>query len=365
MQVILGPTVVADKFGPGLNGFKGSIPPLPPPTELTPEWFDAVQMELVNILVSQGIALDGLQFDQIAQALANWNFVGDVLIASGGTLTVDGDATVAAGGTFTCDAGSTFAVNSSTPTFGAFSEVSMLGDVIIGTDDGNMLTVNATSAFQGPVSFIVGQTVTANGPFVAEGTVSINDAMSVLGVNGGSMDSDSAAVMTWNGTASFTSRLRVNSSIMSAVGDFGRSGANMLWYTGTATFYGHTSADGWVKGYGVYDTVAAAPTATADTFVAVAPPVAADLDVHVTCWVQRAVAGDVTVALNEVGGVGQIGTSTDIAAPVTGTSTYQVVSFSRRRVSADTTPRIYQLSVGGNGQNVNLKNVRITVEPVR
>lgn len=153
MQVILTPTAVPDKFGAGLNGFKGSIPPLPPPTQLSAEWFDSVQMELVNILLSQGIALDGLLFDQIAVALANWTFTGDAVIAVGGSLTVEGGATVASGGSFTCSAGSTFTVNSSTPTFGASSEVNIFGDAIIGTDSGNMLTVEATTVVNGTSTF--------------------------------------------------------------------------------------------------------------------------------------------------------------------------------------------------------------------
>jgi hypothetical protein len=103
MQVILTPTAVVDKFGPGLNGFKGDVPPLPPPTQVSPEWFDSVQMEIVNVILGQGIALDGLQFDQLKQALDDYAFLNPSV---NGTLTVTGaiDVTQASAGTPAIDA---------------------------------------------------------------------------------------------------------------------------------------------------------------------------------------------------------------------------------------------------------------------
>ena len=73
MEVILTPTAVPDKFGLGLNGFAGSVPG--PPTQLSEQWFDSVQMEIVNVIIGQGIALDGLVFDQMKQALDDYSFV--------------------------------------------------------------------------------------------------------------------------------------------------------------------------------------------------------------------------------------------------------------------------------------------------
>jgi hypothetical protein len=90
MQVILTPTAVPDLFGPGLNGFTGDVPG--PPTQVSPEFFNSVQMEIVNVIVGQGLVLDGLQFDQLKQALDNYAFVGNPSIT--GKLDVTGGITV-------------------------------------------------------------------------------------------------------------------------------------------------------------------------------------------------------------------------------------------------------------------------------
>jgi len=113
MQVILTPTAVVDKFGPGLNGFKGDTPPLPPATQVSPEWFDAVQQEIVNVILGQGIALDSMQLDQLKQALDSYTFVNPTLT---GVLRVDGGAEIRvegggvvrikAGAFLLCEAGS-------------------------------------------------------------------------------------------------------------------------------------------------------------------------------------------------------------------------------------------------------------------
>lgn len=103
MQVILTPTAVPDLFGPGLNGFKGDVPPLPPPTQVSPEWFNSVQQEIVNVILGQGIALDGLVFNQLKKAIDDYAFLNPSV---NGTLTVTGaiDVTQASAGTPAIDA---------------------------------------------------------------------------------------------------------------------------------------------------------------------------------------------------------------------------------------------------------------------
>jgi hypothetical protein len=143
MQVILTATAVPDKFGVGLNGFKGSIPPLPPPTELSAEWFDSVQQELVNVIIGQGIALDGLVFDQMKQAIDDYAFAdpsitGSLSILNGATLYMAG------GSQFFADDTSLFIVN----TLAEFSK-----DMLIGDSAGDALIVTSTSTFQSAVFF--------------------------------------------------------------------------------------------------------------------------------------------------------------------------------------------------------------------
>jgi len=140
MQVILTPTAKPDKFGPGINGF-ATFPD--PPTQLSPEWFDSVQMEIVNVILGQGIALDGLQFDQLKKAIDNYSFVnptltGTMKLAAGAELRVESTAVirVKSGAFLTCEAGSiaTFADVNATGTITAPSYEVAAGGSIAGAD---------------------------------------------------------------------------------------------------------------------------------------------------------------------------------------------------------------------------------------
>jgi acetyltransferase-like isoleucine patch superfamily enzyme len=152
MQVILTPTAVADMFGVGLHGFKGSIPPLPPPTELSAEWFNSMQMELVNLILGQGIALDGMVFDQLKQAIDDYSFV-DPSIS--GSLTIENGALldVLSGGALVMRNGSTFAVESNVVFQVETSLATFLGDLVIGTASADALIVVSTATFQSPAYF--------------------------------------------------------------------------------------------------------------------------------------------------------------------------------------------------------------------
>lgn len=155
MEVILTPTAVPDKFGLGLNGFAGSVPG--PPTQLSEQWFDSVQMELVNVIIGQGIALDGLVFDQMKQALDDYSFVDPAIT---GTLTVEagGDLTIESGATLTADNGSTCTFN---------------GDVIVGGLAS--FTVNCDADFMNDVQLgdTAGDTITIDGVTVANEIVNL------------------------------------------------------------------------------------------------------------------------------------------------------------------------------------------------
>ncbi|GAH09480.1 unnamed protein product, partial [marine sediment metagenome] len=258
------------------------------------------------------------------------------LVKSGGTLTL------ASGANFSAADGVLF---------------SLLGDVTIGTTPANILTLNATigtvvlaslgitGAAGSPVSLPEGATLAAGKTFTANGPVVIS------GAGGGSFDGDSAAVMSWAGTATLSGRARILASIFSTVGDFGKDGGgNMLWHDGTSAKIGLISPAGFFRGHAQVDFAAAAPSFTLDTQV-VAPKAVADVDITANLSIQRAIAGDVTISIDEVGGAGQIGVGRVYAAPVVGTSTYLNVTFSRTRVAADTTPRAYRITVAGGGAN--------------
>jgi hypothetical protein len=363
MQVILTPTAVADMFGTGLNGFQDSVPG--PPTELSAEWFNSMQMEIVSVLVNQGYALDGLLFDQLDFALNNFSFDGSVAIQSGGTLSILGGGTLylEGGSQFYADSTSSFSVNT--------SDAEFLKDLVIGDSSGDALVVTSTSTFQSPVFFNgnvdIGNnvadalTVTATTSFL--NTTNIRGALLILGASGGSLSTDPTAVVQINGQLEVTGRLTVGSGTSIAARDLSVDGSNNLRYRdASATKYVHVNSSGWVKGHGQTATAgAAALTLSFDTSVAVAPIVASNLDIEASAWVTRVGGGVVTVSLTEVG-VGQIGTNATFLVVAPGGSAQTQICFSRTH-AASTTPRTYRFTVDGGAANVTVTQGRITATP--
>lgn len=354
MQVILTPTAVPNMFGPGLNGFKGSIPPLPPPTELSAEWFNSVQQEIVNVITGQGLVLDGLQFDQLKQAIDNYVFF-DPAISNSLTIMAGATLTVENGGTFQCDLGAI--VNFDTP-------VTFTSDVTLGDGPFDAIIVGGSTTHQSPVFFQ--DTAEFFDPVFFYNTSSIEGAMTVVGGSGGSLTSDPSALCQWNGTMELNGRIRVLSSTSSAQGDLSRDGAafNLRWRDAAGTKFVHTSTVGHMRGYGHSSIVGFAATVSLNTATSVAPIVVSDLAVYADCWIARAVAGDAIISLIEVAGLGQIGTNATIRINSTGAANeYDMLVFTRTRASATTTPRTFQLFVDGNGQNVQIRNAKVLVTP--
>lgn len=222
------------------------------------------------------------------------------------------------------------------------------GNATIGDDPADTLVVRAESFFD--------STVRARAPFL------------ILGASGGSFGSDPTAELTWLGPAAFVGKLNLPQTpeIGTVTGDILRNAAGNLKYRdASAVRFVMVNPNGWVSGHGQADVVSAAGTVQLDTSTAVAPSAAANLDVVAEAWVQRAVAGLVRVSLVEVGGVGQIQTAAELTVSATiGSTNYTQVVFSRTRVAADTTPRVYRFLVEGSGANVRLENARIKVMSV-
>ena len=195
-----------------------------------------------------------------------------------------------------------------------------------------------------------------NNPF------NFRDTVNVLGAAGGVLTSDATAAFTWLGIATFTGRCNVDTTTSTTAGDFSKDASGNLEYRdASATKKVHVSPSGYFKGYGHSTVDAPAATISVDTDAAVAPIVAATIDVSATAWVQRAAAGDITVSLIEVG-VGQIGTSGTITLPAKSGSNFFPINFSRPH-AASTTPTVYRFFIDGNASNVNAVTTKITAEP--
>ncbi len=143
MQVILTPNAVADMFGPGLHGFKGSV--TPPPTELSPEWFNSVQQEIVNVIIGQGIALDGLAFDQLKAAFDNYAFV-DI---TANTITASSTGATIVGTTSSVTAGGIAGINTSSGPGATGTSVSGHGGAFIGGGSGKGVNAIGGATGQG------------------------------------------------------------------------------------------------------------------------------------------------------------------------------------------------------------------------
>ena len=221
----------------------------------------------------------------------------------------------------------------------------------IGTAGTDTCTVNAT------VDLASGGSV--------NGVLNMNDTLVIQGASGGALSTDIFAVCNFNGTTTLDGRVNIASTTSSFAGDLSRDGGDSLEYhDGTGTKLVHFSEKGWVRGYGRADTIATGPSAQLNTDTAVAPRLSADLDISCEFWVQRVLAGDIIIAINEVGGAGQIGTNQTLTVTATGGNNWDRVSFSRTKIAADTVPYVYQLDVQGNGSNVTVHEARISVLPI-
>lgn len=159
MQVILTPTAVADKFGVGLNGFAGDVPG--PPTQVSTEFLDSVQMEIVNVILGQSIALDGLVFTQLKTAIDNYTFLdpsitNSLTVKAGGSLLIASTAVayIQSGGALVLENGSTLAIEANVSLFASdqtwvwgssnTNDWTINGNVTLGTDAASSLTIPAT-----------------------------------------------------------------------------------------------------------------------------------------------------------------------------------------------------------------------------
>jgi len=221
--------------------------------------------------------------------------------------------------------------------------LSAKGAANLGTTAADAINVNGTIDLLGPSTVSNTQTVVA--PIV------------VLGASGGGISSDPSAVLNWAGQVK-ADRVTVSSPPVIA-GDLGVQGANRpAFKTAGGIRRIHLSIAGYVRGHAQVDTLAPAVNVSLTTTAAVGPDVAADMDVTGEAWIQRAIAGDVTIGLI-ADGLGQIGTNQVVAAPATGGSDWLVVTFSRTNAAASTTPRTYTLDISGGASAVTVKNAKI------
>jgi hypothetical protein len=352
MQRITTPTRVLNLFGAGKDGLTDTPPNQ---TQLDAAWFNNIQEEISNAIEDQGIVLDG-SFGQLTTALNSWAWSGTPTVQAGAELVLE---TGAPGGKIRCESGAEIRVESGADLVTDTGSAAIFNGTVLVGGLGSF-TVNCNADFMNDVTLgdVPGDSIICNG------TVSCNAPLLILGASGGSLSTDPSAVCQFNGEVQLVGRTRILQTISTAQGDISRdSNYNLQWRDAVATKKVHVSPSGRVKGYGHANTlVPAAATISLDTNTAVAPLVAADLDVSAQIMVQRAVAGNVIVSLNEVGGIGQISTSQTINVTATGGTSYTAIVFSRTRVAADTTPRVYRLTVDGNGSNVLAVSARINVE---
>jgi hypothetical protein len=129
------------------------------------------------------------------------------------------------------------------------------------------------------------------------------------------------------------------------------------------TKYFDRSSSGRVRASGYTTSLSAASTITLSTSAAVAPLATSDLIIEAKLWLARAIAGDVTVSIEEVSGEGTLGTSENFPVAATG-SGKTLIWFARRKSSATTgAGYIYRVSVAGGGSNVTGYTCLITVAP--
>lgn len=330
MQVILTPTAVPNLFGLGLHGFSNATPIA---TQLSAEWFNHVQMEVVNVIIGQDIALDSMQYDQMKKAIDDYTF-GSPTIS--GTLTIDGGAGIDVTNTAALQlrAGSVFAIETG-------AVLNAADNVWVwGTTNANDWTIN-------------GNVTLGTGTGVSTVTVGKNfsDALTVLS------SSDFQADVTVTSGASVTAGKFIISPSIAPTGArelVADISGNMVYRPSGNAHYVHHSLNGWTYATGeqeadsgLFATNVSLVTATRVT------PQSIDVIVIAEGWGQRSAAGDVTLQLQYDDG---LGVYSDQGASVNWAwvSTASATTWSYFRIARRLTPntginRLYRLKVDGNG----------------
>jgi hypothetical protein len=347
MQVILTPTAVADKFGAGLNGFAGSVPG--PPTQLSEQWFDSVQMELVNVILGQGIALDGLVFDQLKQAIDDYSFVDPTI---SGSLTIDGGATlfvantallrVQSGAAVVLENGSTFAVE------GNVTLIASNNTWVWGSSNANDWTINGNVTLG----------TDASSTQVLHGDVTLGtDAASVHEIRGevglfGNLDLNGNNLTNASRLALVPGSLPLNAGQLTA----GASGVLRYQPAGSALYVHHTDR-GYVLGTGATQSgnILAGGSALSVSQVIVTPPATGKvkisftgyLDFETTATIARIYIRDTTAAtiLNS-GGTGLVEYPIGMGATPFGHSVCGSVTYTLPDASARTFSISIDASIG-------------------
>lgn len=236
-------------------------------------------------------------------------------------------------------------------------------------------------------------TITALVPATFEAAVTVDNDLDVTGqttcLGGLTVDGDSFVVTGVGSSATFGCDVEVGlgktltvNSILGCLGQIVVSGrftltattslaagdmsvdasGNPRFRTSGGTTYFDRSASGRVRASGYTTSIVAASSITLSTSAAVAPLATADLIIEAKIWVARALAGDVTVSIEEVGGEGQLGTNETFAVAAVGSKT--LIWFARRKSSAATGAGfVYRVTISGGGQNVTGYTGLITVAP--
>ena len=339
METIKGANRVIDKFGPGLDGFQSGLPPAS--TSLTPEWFDSVQQEIVNVLLDQGIVLDGLQLDQMSKALADYQFSnpvvnGSLTIAGGAMLFVENTGTieVKSGAGLVLKNGSTFAVEANVTFFWSDNTL------VMGTSNTNDVTINGNVTLgtgTGAATVTVGADVAD--AFEVNATTTMHEDVTVD--NGGT----------------FTCGKIIISPAIAPSGPrelVAGSDGQLVYQPVGGIESVHHSSNGWTYATGEQEASSGTFATNLSLFTAQrATPKTNDVIVIAEGWGQRSIAGIVTLQLQWDDGAGVY---TDQGASVNwswvDTASATVWSYFRiaRRLSPNTAiNRLYRLKVLGNG----------------
>jgi hypothetical protein len=340
MQVIQTPTADPDKFGPGLNGFKGGVNP--PPTQLSPEWFDSVQQEIVNVIIGQGIALDGLQFDQLKQAIDNYVFASPKVL---GLLRIDG------GGELRMEPGTTIRVQSGASLLGEVGSNIEFDEIEV-TGLSTLADVESSATVTAP-SFVIA----AGGSLVGADAITSISGLGTI---------ESAILRT-------TAPGRVESSRFELAAAAGGVANTLTRTSGSALVWGvsgrvHTSAPGYIFARGFVASAGAAALQTITTSAAApAPADGSPIRLVGQLSALMTVANTVTLQLQAENAPGSgiyvnTGTSITIAVP-SAANDWKRLGIEREHAPGGQALRYRMLVTANGGSSVAIDSASITAIP--
>jgi hypothetical protein len=242
-------------------------------------------------------------------------------------------------------------------------DLMMAGDLDVGGDADiiGALTVGSPLFFAvapalGTIDFFLGDvTVSSSCTWTSNAPTIFNDDVTL-----GNASGDSIQVP---GTPTFQTAVNLSDSAPSASQISTNSDTQLLWHDGTGVKVVHYSDGGYLRASGIVDGPTAAAATNQDLVTGTRTTAPVNLYVSIRGYALRAVAGSASFQIEQDDGGGTYSDLGDGRSLPIDDTDWTWFSLTRLVVSPDSTNRLYRLNVNGSGENIQIRDAVIEVDP--